>query len=651
MVEGIWHRTGTPSTAFRSDDMATLAVEELAIRRRIEEVGSAVTNGNVRVTGISLGLAQFDELEAVGRGAHSVVYRSFVSAHDRFVAVKVLSGEWTDTAQFDREARALAALSDHPNIVTLHQAGTTSLGQPFLVMDYWPDGSYGDLLTRSGPIDIPELLDAGIRLAGALSAAHSAGIRHRDIKPENILITAGGPALCDFGIAGFGEQTATTRPVLDLRHVAPESPVHRKESDLYSLSSTLYELVEGHPPLAQTADPMAMMERLRRYPPEPMSPRVPSELQAVLLGALAKDPDSRQPRQASDFGVALQRVQVRLGLTVTPLVAPGVASHPVADLSVPDDATTIGLPRSTRRVGTPDENPPSDTPGRSGGGVIAARIIIATLIAVLAGLLVVNLKSDKGNPDPTQDQVTEVAIAPPTTLVAGQADPAPASQPGAPTNLKATWTAQARVELTWQDRSSVENGFVVQLAMFALDSDGKPIPTPQRKAFLGADGLRESADGLRALPPNSESVVLHIEDLDVYTCLRVIATASSGVTPATDQLCLPDPPAAATWDLLPVQNTSSGPLTLTWRDNSLNESGFNVYEVDFATGEVLTIQALPADSTTLTWPGELLHGERRCFTLTARNAAQLVPTAKGSPLKLPEGSFSTACFDVVGGTG
>src|SRR5712692_4329615 len=90
-----------------------------------------------------LGIAGFDGAVAVGRGGFSVVYRAREVALERDVAIKVLQGnpdegEWR---AFERERRALGALSQHPNVVTVFATGFTDDDQPYLLMEYMPGGS------------------------------------------------------------------------------------------------------------------------------------------------------------------------------------------------------------------------------------------------------------------------------------------------------------------------------------------------------------------------------------------------------------------------------------------------------------------------------------------------------------------------------
>ena len=104
--------------------------------------------------------------------------------------------------RFFREQRAMGRLTGHPNIVNVLQVGFTDRGQPFIVMPYYPQGSLDERIRRHGPLGVDEALQLGVKLAGALEAAHGQGVVHRDVKPANILLTDyDEPALTDFGIA------------------------------------------------------------------------------------------------------------------------------------------------------------------------------------------------------------------------------------------------------------------------------------------------------------------------------------------------------------------------------------------------------------------------------------------------------------------
>jgi serine/threonine protein kinase len=174
------------------------------------------------------------------------------------VAVKVdnrvLSGE-RDRRRFVREVTAAGRLSGHPHVIDVYDAGMLGDGRPYLVMELCPGGSLDDVVRRDGPMPPAQACDIGVKIAGALAAAHAAGILHRDIKPANILVNRYGMVgLADFGLAsvlaGEGRQSVT-RDALTPAYASPES-FHGQEpaaaADLYSLTATLYALLAGRPP-------------------------------------------------------------------------------------------------------------------------------------------------------------------------------------------------------------------------------------------------------------------------------------------------------------------------------------------------------------------------------------------------------------------
>src|SRR6202048_668476 len=168
------------------------------------------------VSGIAAELrdAGFDDVTEVGHGGFGVVYRCTQPSLDRTVAVKVLTSDLDpdNLDRFLREQRAMGRLSGHPHIMNVLQVGVLASGRPFIVMPYHAKDSLEVLIRRHGPLDWGETLTIGVKLAGALEAAHCAGTLHRDVKPGNILLTDyGEPQLTDFGIARIagGFQTST----------------------------------------------------------------------------------------------------------------------------------------------------------------------------------------------------------------------------------------------------------------------------------------------------------------------------------------------------------------------------------------------------------------------------------------------------------
>ena len=172
------------------------------------------------------------------------------------MALKILEADVSDPdalRRFEREREAMTALARHGSILTIIDAGVHE-GRPWLAMELCRRGSLASYVADGGPLDVPTVLRVLDRLAGALAVAHDAGVVHCDIKPANVMLADGGePALGDFGIArvSVGRATTTTVGGFSLDHVAPELLDDGKRSprsDVYSLATTAWELLAGHPP-------------------------------------------------------------------------------------------------------------------------------------------------------------------------------------------------------------------------------------------------------------------------------------------------------------------------------------------------------------------------------------------------------------------
>src|SRR6185295_13493057 len=163
----------------------------------------------------------------------------------------------------------MGRLSGHPHIVTIFQVGTTARGRPYIVMPCHDKGSLEALIRRHGPMDWSETLRIGVKLAGALEAAHRLGILHRDVKPGNILLTDyGEPALSDFGIAriaGGFETTAgvvTGSPAVTAPEVVTGEPPSAA-ADVYGLGATLFAAVTGHAAFERRSGEQVVAQFLR----------------------------------------------------------------------------------------------------------------------------------------------------------------------------------------------------------------------------------------------------------------------------------------------------------------------------------------------------------------------------------------------------
>jgi tRNA A-37 threonylcarbamoyl transferase component Bud32 len=260
-------------------------------------------------------------VEVIGQGGMAVVYRAWDELLAREVAVKVLRPAFaTDEAfveRFRREARNAAALL-HPNIVTIHDTGVDEDAGEFIVMSFVDGPDLQKILARYRVLPVGFVVRLGIETARALQFAHDHGIVHRDIKPGNILIDVdGGARVADFGIARAAADTSATAsgtilasaPYASPEQVAGE-PVSPR-SDIYSLGIVLYEALGGARPFDAPSQAAVALERLRVPPPplRDLRPELPDNLQAIVMRALERDPQARQP-SAAELAGELERFRI-----------------------------------------------------------------------------------------------------------------------------------------------------------------------------------------------------------------------------------------------------------------------------------------------------------------------------------------------------
>ena len=240
----------------------------------------------------------------IGGGAMGVVWRARDEVLGRDVAVKELrpdhgmSGAQVRTShQRARREGRIAARLQHPNAVVIYDVAEHD-GRPYLIMEYVPSQSLGDILATGAVLTPTEVTSIGAQLASALTAAHERGIVHRDIKPGNVLMTADGTVkLTDFGIsraAGDATVTATGEILGTPAYTAPEvaqgHPV-AFPADVFSLGATLYAAAEGIPPFGEDANAMATLLRVVRN--EIRHPKRSGPLTDTIMWMLNPEPVDR----------------------------------------------------------------------------------------------------------------------------------------------------------------------------------------------------------------------------------------------------------------------------------------------------------------------------------------------------------------------
>src|SRR5271163_1490086 len=254
-------------------------------------------------------------IEPIGEGGMGSVWMAQQTEPvKRLVAVKLIKAGM-DTrqviARFEAERQALA-LMDHPNIARVLDAGTTSAGRPYFVMDL----VNGVPITRycdDHHLTPRQRLELFIPVCLAVQHAHQKGIIHRDLKPSNVLVALYDgkpvPKIIDFGVAKATGQQLTDKTLVTgfgsiigtLEYMSPEqAEVNQLDidtrSDVYSLGVLLYELLAGSPPFSRERFKEAGYDEMRRIIREEEPPRPSTRLST--LGQAATTVSARRQSDA-----------------------------------------------------------------------------------------------------------------------------------------------------------------------------------------------------------------------------------------------------------------------------------------------------------------------------------------------------------------
>jgi serine/threonine-protein kinase len=290
-------------------------------------------------------------ISQLGQGGMATVYKGYHENLDRHVAIKMMHQGFLEDpsflARFKREAQIVARL-EHPHIVPVYDYNEYQ-GQPYLVMKFIEGATLKDDATHS-TLPMKLILHVMTAVGSALTYAHNLGVLHRDIKPSNIVIDKRNtPYVTDFGLARMvqaGESTLSQDMILGTPHyISPEQAKGVRDldarADIYSLGAVLYKLVVGQVPF--TGDTPYAIIHDHIYTPLPLpsvvNPDVPPQVEAVLLKALAKNPNDR-------YASAVELVEAFRGAVQR---EPGVAQP--KSRSAPRPTSKKGAPKTATSVG------------------------------------------------------------------------------------------------------------------------------------------------------------------------------------------------------------------------------------------------------------------------------------------------------------
>jgi len=282
-------------------------------------------------------IGHYHVLNRIGRGGMGDVFLSQDTRLGRKVALKLLRSDLTANddrlRRFQQEARAASALN-HPNILTIYEIGSEN-STHYMATEY-VEGETLRQRMAGARIKFSEALDIAMQVAGALAAAHQAGIVHRDIKPENIMVRQDGYAkVLDFGLAKLTEQAPnsnnSTWPTLakvetnpgivmgTAQYMSPEQARGLEvdaRTDIFSIGVLLYEMLSGQAPFEGKTTTDILVAILEKEPPalrNLVAEQIPAEVDRIITKALRKNPDERYQTSKelfADLQLLRQKLQI-----------------------------------------------------------------------------------------------------------------------------------------------------------------------------------------------------------------------------------------------------------------------------------------------------------------------------------------------------
>jgi len=321
----------------------------------------------------------------IARGGMGVVYRATHLALERPVALKVIArryaGDEGFRERFLRESRLTAQL-DHPGVVPVYDAREED-GELIVAMRLVEGGDLKQRIRERGPLPPAEAVELLGQVAGALDAAHEAGVVHRDVKPHNILLERERAYLTDFGLArAFGDSGALSGASIvgTVEYMSPEQWRGERvgpAADVYALGCVLYECLTGVVPYARHEGDA--------------EPQLPRGLDAVIERAVAKDPAARYVTA----GELIEAARAHVGAAPAPtLVLSDPAERPTGRVAGHAPISPAGSQPAGRReriAGLPRAR-------LAGAGIAIVALVLAAVLLLGGGGPSVSAPIEVGRP-------------------------------------------------------------------------------------------------------------------------------------------------------------------------------------------------------------------------------------------------------------